>query len=174
MKRVLPYFLITMGILTFLGLRANAAELKIGDPAPMVAAKDQDGNAVNFSEVYKVGPTVVFFYPKADTPGCTKQACSLRDAFAELTKKGVQVLGVSFDDVAAQKAFKAKFNLPYPLIADPDGQVVAAFGVPSMGKFASRQAFLVKDGKIAWLDHSASTEKQAEDVMAALENLSKP
>ena len=70
---------------------------KVSYPAPVVSGINQDGATVNFADVYKKGPTVVFFYPKADTPGCTKQACSLRDAFADLSKEGVQVLGVSFD-----------------------------------------------------------------------------
>ncbi|MFO1484806.1 MAG: peroxiredoxin [Verrucomicrobiaceae bacterium] len=145
---------------------------KVSYDAPAVSGINQDGATVNFADVYKKGPTVVFFYPKADTPGCTKQACSLRDAFADLSKQGVQVLGVSFDKADAQKAFKDKFTLPYDLIADPEGKIVAAFKVEKMAKgilnLAKRSCFLIKDGKVVWQDYAAATDKQAEDIKRVL------
>ncbi|MBE2283264.1 MAG: peroxiredoxin [Prosthecobacter sp.] len=145
---------------------------KVSYDAPAVSGINQDGETVNFADVYKKGPTVVFFYPKADTPGCTKQACSLRDAFADLSKHGVQVLGVSFDKPEAQKAFKGKFTLPYDLIADPEGKIVEAFKVEKMLKgiipLAKRSCFLIKDGKVVWQDYAASTDKQAEDIKRVL------
>lgn len=152
---------------------ANAGEgEKVNYDAPAVSGINQDGATVNFADVYKKGPTVVFFYPKADTPGCTKQACSLRDAFADLSKQGVQVLGVSFDKAEAQKAFKDKFTLPYDLVADPEGKIVAAFKVEKMVKgllnLAKRSCFLIKDGKVIWQDYAASTDKQAEDIKRVL------
>ena len=94
--------------------------------------------------------------------------CSLRDANEELQKKGVKIYGVSFDAVATQKAFAEKQKLPYDLIADPEGKVVAAFGVPSRGKFASRTALLFKDGKLVWRDPKGSTTNQAEVVLKAM------
>ncbi len=145
---------------------------KVTYPAPAVSGINQDGATVNFADVYKKGPTVVFFYPKADTPGCTKQACSLRDAFADLSKEGVQVLGVSFDKAESQKAFKDKFTLPYDLIADPEGKIVAAFKVEKMAKgllsLAKRSCFLVKDGKVVWQDYQAATDQQAADIKRVL------
>jgi peroxiredoxin Q/BCP len=145
---------------------------KVSYDAPVVSGVNQDGVTVNFADVYKKGPTVVFFYPKADTPGCTKQACSLRDAFADLSKEGVQVLGVSFDKPDAQKAFKDKFTLPYDLIADPEGKIVAAFKVEKMLKgvlsLAKRSCFLIKDGKVVWQDYQASTDQQAADIKRVL------
>ncbi len=145
---------------------------KVTYPAPAVSGINQDGATVNFADVYKKGPTVVFFYPKADTPGCTKQACSLRDAFADLSKEGVQVLGVSFDKAESQKAFKDKFTLPYDLIADPEGKIVEAFKVKKMLKgllsLASRSCFLVKDGKVVWQDYQAATDQQAADIKRVL------
>lgn len=170
----------TMRILTalFAGLIGNAhAGLgeKVNYAAPEVTGINQDGATVNFADVYKKGPTVVFFYPKANTPGCTKQACSLRDAFAGLTKEGVQVLGVSFDKPEAQKKFKADFKLPYDLIADPEGKIVDAFKVERMLKglvaLATRQCFLIKDGKVVWQDKKASTEEQAADIKRVLAEL---
>lgn len=152
---------------------ASAGEGKlVSYPAPAVSGINQDGATVNFADVYKKGPTVVFFYPKADTPGCTKQACSLRDAFADLSKDGVQVLGVSFDKAEAQKAFKDKFTLPYDLIADPEGKIVAAFKVDKMLKglfsLAKRSCFLIKDGKVVWEDYQAATAEQAADIKRVL------
>lgn len=148
---------------------------KVNYDAPVVSGINQDGVTINFADVYKKGPTVVFFYPKADTPGCTKQACSLRDAFADLSKDGVQVLGVSFDKPDAQKAFKDKFTLPYDLIADPDGKIVAAFKVEKMLKgvlsLAKRSCFLIKDGKVVWQDYQASTDQQAADIKRVLGEL---
>ncbi|MFN0077625.1 MAG: peroxiredoxin [Prosthecobacter sp.] len=145
---------------------------KVSYDAPAVSGINQDGVTVNFADVYKKGPTVVFFYPKADTPGCTKQACSLRDAFADLSKDGVQVIGVSFDKPDAQKAFKDKFTLPYDLIADPEGKIVAAFKVEKMLKgvlsLAKRSCFLIKGGKVVWQDYAAATDKQAEDIKRVL------
>ena len=145
---------------------------KVSYDAPAVSGINQDGATVNFADVYKQGPTVVFFYPKADTPGCTKQACSLRDAFADLTKDGVQVLGVSFDKPESQKAFKDKFTLPYDLIADPEGKIVAAFKVEKMAKgllsLAKRSCFLIKGGKVVWQDYKAATDQQAADIKRVL------
>lgn len=145
-----------------------------GQPAPAISAVNQDGQTVDFAEVYKKGPTVVFFYPKASTPGCTAQACSLRDAFADLSKEGVQVIGVSLDGTAAQQKFKTKNQLPYDLIADTEGKVLEAFKVGKvmggMLSMAQRQCFLVKEGVVVWHDASASTSEQADDVRAALKS----
>ena len=145
---------------------AHADALAIGAPLPNVTQMNQDGKAVNLAEVGADGFTLVYFYPKADTPGCTKQACSLRDSYVTLTEKGVRIFGVSMDKGADQKAFKAKYKLPFELLADTDGKVVDAFGVPKTMGFAKRQAFLFKDAKLVWMDLDASTEKQAEDVLA--------
>jgi len=147
------------------------AELRVGDQAPNVAGVTESGQKLHLADVYSKQPyTLVYFFPKADTPGCTAQGCSLRDAYEDLTKQGVAVIGVSLDQVDAQKAFKEKYHLPFTLIADPDQSVISAFGVhvksiPILGKFANREAFLIKDGKIVWADYKASTSKQAQDVL---------
>ena len=149
---------------------ANAAEpLALGAKLPQVSQKNQEGAAIALAEHGASGWLLIYFYPKADTPGCTKQACSLRDSFATLSEKGMKVIGVSTDSPKAQKAFKQKYQLPFDLLADEDSSVVQAFGVPSMMGFAKRQAFLFKDGVLVWLDLSASTEQQAADVLKAIE-----
>jgi peroxiredoxin Q/BCP len=163
--------MLTALLSTFLGTAKAGEGEKVSYDAPAVSGLNQDGATVSFADVYKKGPTVVFFYPKADTPSCTKQACSLRDAFADLTKDGVQVLGVSFDKPEAQKAFKDKFTLPYDLIADPEGKIVAGFKVEKMAKglfnLAKRSCFLIKDGKVIWRDLKATPTTQAQDAIAA-------
>lgn len=146
----------------------SAEPIEVGAALPATAAKDQEGKETKIAEAGAKGWTLVYFYPKADTPGCTKQACSLRDSFAELTDKGVKVYGASMDDVAAQKAFKEKYKLPFTLLADKDAKLADAFGVPHEGGFAKRQAFLFKDGKLVWRDLAAATDKQAADVLAVL------
>lgn len=160
-----------IGLFSATALRA--APLDVGARAPAVAAVDQNGKAVELGDLYSKGLVLVFFYPKADTSGCTKQACSLRDAYETLTERGVTVVGVSTDGVAAQKAFADKHHLPYTLIADNDKKVIGAFGVPATLGFASRQAYLVRDGVIVWRDLDASTEQQAADVLAALDAMGK-
>lgn len=158
-------FLVFLSLIcsTFCTTRTQA-ELKVGDALPDLKGTTQENKNIetkNFSKDY----LLVYFYPKADTPGCTKQACSLRDAYAILQKKGVKIFGVSTDDVTAQKAFKEKYKLPFDLIADTDKVWAHAFNVSVTMGFASRQAFLFKNGKLAWLDTSASTAEQAKDVL---------
>lgn len=145
--------------------QASAEPLAEGGALPNVVQKNQEGQSVKLAEAGATGYLLIYFYPKADTPGCTKQACSLRDSYVALTEKGVKILGASTDSVKAQKAFKDKFKLPFDLLADEDGAVITAFGVPKTLGFAKRQAFLFKDGKLVWRDLSASTEQQAADVL---------
>ena len=167
------YLLLLAAMLLF--SRASAEPLKIGDPAPAVTGITDSGEKLALADVYRKQPfTLVYFYPKADTPGCTKQGCSLRDGYEALTKKGVAVIGVSHDDVAAQKAFKEKYHLPFTLIADTDKTVINAFGVPSampLTEMAHRSAFLIRDGKIIYTDYKGTTDKQAEAILAELAKL---
>lgn len=163
----LAQILTTVSTAIFAG-NALAEPIVVGSPLPAVEQKNQDDQTVKLAEAGAKGYTLVYFYPKADTPGCTKQACSLRDSYAALTDKGVKIFGVSMDKVPAQKAFKDKYKLPFDLLADSDGKVVDAFGVPKAMGFSKRQAFLFKDAKLVWSDLSAATDKQAEDVLKFL------
>src|SRR4051812_15360555 len=157
-----------------LSLLAQAAPLAVGAPAPDVSSVDQDGKPVNFKDVYAKGPTLVYFYPKADTGGCTKQGCSIRDSWSDLQKAGIQVLGVSEDTVEEQKHFSDKNQFPHKLIADKDGKVAAAFQVDMRGAMTSRQSFLIKDGKVVWnMLAVKAPETHAKDVLAAYEGLKK-
>ena len=171
----------------FLPIISNAADpsatetktpepLAIGAKAPEIKAMDQNGKEVDFTEFYKKGYTLVYFYPKAGTEGCTAQACSLRDGYAKLTEKGIQVIGVSTDKAAAQKSFHEKNSLPFTLISDPERKVINAFGVPLGQKkpVALRQTFLIKNGAVIWRDLKPSPKNQAEDVLKALEIMTGP
>ena len=154
-------------------LFAHAAPLVSGAPAPQITAKNEDGQNVSFGDVYAKGITLVYFYPKAETPGCTKEACSLRDAYADLHGKGLQILGVSRDTPEAQKKFQINQKLPFTLIADTDGKVAEAFHVPMIPVvgMSMRQSFIIKDGKIVWTSLSAQTSGAAQEVQNALDTI---
>jgi len=165
MKRLLAH----AGLFFAMFSLASANPVNVGAAAPIASALDHTGTTVNLSEIYAAQHyTLVYFYPRADTPGCTAQGCSLRDAYATLTEKGVAVVGVSTDSVQAQAAFRDKYSLPFTLLADTEKVVLKAFGVGSTFGFSSRQAFLIKDGKIIYADHKGSTKSQADDVIGFL------
>jgi len=169
----LQTLLTTLLAIASLTLVAQAEPLAVGAAAPEISSVDQDGKTVNFKDIYAQGPTLVYFYPKADTGGCTKQGCSIRDSWTDLKAKNIQVLGVSIDPVEAQKKFADKNQFPFRLIADADGKVAAAFQVDMRGKVTARQSFLIKDGKVVWNMLKATTETHAKDLLAAYEALGK-
>jgi peroxiredoxin Q/BCP len=160
---------------SFLGANTYAAPLAVGAPAPQISAIDQNGQPIQFADIYAKGITLVYFYPKAGTSGCTAEACSLRDSYDKLQAQGLQIIGVSRDGADAQKHFQEQYTLPFTLVADADGKVAEAFGVPMMMHgilpLASRQSFIVKDGKIAWNSLKAQTKGSAEEVQKALDGL---
>jgi peroxiredoxin Q/BCP len=147
--------------------KLGAEPLKVGQAAPVISATTDDGSKLNLGDVYKKNKyTLVWFYPKALTGGCTKQGCSLRDASADLKKHGVAVIGVSTDPVEKQKEFKDTHHFPFPLLADTDKQVIKAFG--QNGMMAAREAYLIdQSGKVVYHDEK-QTDKQAEMVLAYL------
>ncbi|WP_026450085.1 thioredoxin-dependent thiol peroxidase [Aequorivita capsosiphonis] len=111
--------------------------LQVGDKAPNFKVNDQNGNTIS-SDDYKGKKWVVFFYPKASTPGCTAEVCNLRDNYQELQDQGYELLGVSADSEKRQLNFKEKYKLPFPLLADEDKEVLNAFGVWGPKKFMGR------------------------------------
>lgn len=112
--------------------------LKIGDPAPQFSALDQNGKNHTLQD-YKGKKMVVFFYPKASTPGCTAEACNLRDFYTDFQEQNYEILGVSADKASAQLNFKTKQNLPYALLADENKEVIQAFGVWGPKKFMGKE-----------------------------------
>lgn len=163
--RVLVLLIAAMSFLT----KSNAESLQVGDSAPVVSAVTDSGTTLNLGDVYKANAyTVVWFYPRALTGGCTKQGCSLRDGSAELTKLGATVVGVSVDPIEKQKEFKETNHFPFPLLSDTDKQVVKAFG-QSGGPVAARECYVIKDGKIVYKDKGV-TDKQADNVIAFIKS----
>jgi len=146
-----------------------AESLKVGDAAPVVSAVTDAGVTLDLGAVYKANAyTVVWFYPKALTGGCTKQGCSLRDASTELTKRGAAVIGVSTDTVEKQKEFKETNHFPFALLADTDRKVVKAFGQAGT-MMAARECYVIKGGKIVYKD-TGVTDQQAANVLAFLDS----
>ncbi|PNQ73147.1 thioredoxin-dependent thiol peroxidase [Hanstruepera neustonica] len=113
-------------------------QLKPGDKAPDFKANDEQGNTISLSD-YKGKKLVLFFYPKANTPGCTAEACNLSDNYEQFKSKGYDILGVSADSQKKQSNFKNKFNFPYSLLADEDKAVIEAYGVWGPKKFMGRE-----------------------------------
>lgn len=112
--------------------------LEQGDAVPKFSVTDQDGNTISSTD-FKGKKWVVFFYPRANTPGCTAEACNLRDHYKELKEKGFELIGVSADTQRKQKNFQEKYELPFPLLADEDKEVINAFGVWGPKKFMGRE-----------------------------------
>ena len=141
--------------------------LSVGTTAPAFTTKDTNGNTVSLSDF--AGKTVVlYFYPKDDTPGCTKQACSFRDAQSDYQGKDIVVLGVSADDETSNQAFTTKYNLNFPLLADTDKSLIKAYDVDG-GGYAKRVTYIIDpNGKIAHVDTTVNTSTHANDVLAAI------
>src|SRR5690348_6832480 len=140
-----PFPLLAAALFSTIAVCANAAEKpKVGDKAPLVEGKDQDGKTWKLAD--EVGKKVVllYFYPKDDTPGCTKEACGFRDRIADLKNQNVEVVGVSFDSPDSHQKFISKHKLNFPLIADTDGAIADAYGVRMNGRdMAKRTSFLI-------------------------------
>ncbi|MEL7350538.1 MAG: peroxiredoxin [Cyanobacteria bacterium P01_A01_bin.116] len=139
-----------------------------GTSAPNFTSKDDAGNSVSLSDFS--GKTVVlYFYPKDDTPGCTKEACSFRDSYEAYNGKDIAVLGVSRDDETSHKAFKDKFSLPFPLVVDTDGAISNAYDVDG-GGYSKRVTFVIDGtGKVSKVyDGNIKTDTHATDILADL------
>jgi peroxiredoxin Q/BCP len=149
---------------------------KEGSVAPNFAAKDENGETVRLKDL-RGQKVVLYFYPKDDTPGCTKEACSFRDAFADLKKRDIKVLGVSKDSEASHKKFAAKYKLPFTLLADPDHSIADAYGVYGEKKFMGRTylgvkrvTFLIDEkGKVKRVFEKVKPEEHAREVLEAFE-----
>ncbi|AIZ42582.1 MULTISPECIES: thioredoxin-dependent thiol peroxidase [Cellulophaga] len=147
--------------------------LKIGDKVPSFSVNDQDGNTINLSD-YLGKKLIVFFYPKASTPGCTAEACNLRDNYAALQSQGYELLGVSADSEKRQANFKNKYEFPFPLLADEDHTVINAFGVWGPKKFMGktydgihRMTFVVDEkGVVSNVIEKVKTKDHAAQLLA--------
>jgi len=150
------------------------AELKEGSKAPAFKAVDQNGQTISLSD-FKGKKVILYFYPKDDTPGCTAQACNLRDNYKALLKKGYQVIGVSTDDVKSHKKFETKYDLPFPLVSDADKAIVNKYQLWGEKKFmgrtymgTTRTTFLIdENGQIVKIINKPDTANHTEEVLAA-------
>jgi peroxiredoxin Q/BCP len=146
--------------------------LKKGDIVPEFSAKDQDGNLISSSQ-FKGKKWIVFFYPKASTPGCTAEACNLRDNYKTLQDIGFEIIGVSADSIKRQKNFHEKYKFPYPLLADEDKEVINAFGVWGPKKFMGRSyegihrmTFIIdENGKVDEVIDKVKTKDHAAQIL---------
>ena len=172
--------ILTVGI--FLGLVASGVrgvqaaevkggnmELSVGQPAPSFVFKAPDGAATSLADL-RGKTVVVYFYPKDDTPGCTKEACSFRDRNADFGKKGVVVLGVSADDSASHESFRSKYGLPFTLVPDPRGAIARSYGVFDEKRgMALRRTFIVNpEGRVAKVFNDVHVESHASEVLESL------
>jgi peroxiredoxin Q/BCP len=152
---------------------ASAGEMAEGMKAPAFEARDQHGALVRLADFQGKSAVVLYFYPKDDTPGCTAQACSLRDGFSALQAAGAVILGVSADTTESHKAFAEKFRLPFSLLADPDRRIIEAYGVkmPLLG-MARRVTILIdRQGTIRKVIRDVRTKDHDQQVLALLKSL---
>ncbi|MEM9005661.1 MAG: peroxiredoxin [Cyanobacteria bacterium P01_F01_bin.86] len=141
--------------------------LSVGITAPDFTAKDDMGNTVTLSKL-KGKTVVLYFYPKDDTPGCTKEAQSFRDNYEEYQDKDIVVLGVSMDDETSHKAFKEKYGLPFTLVVDTDGKLTKAYDVDA-GGYAKRVTYIINtDGIVEKVFETVKTETHAQDILAEM------
>ncbi len=147
----------------------------VGDTAPLVKGKDQDGKEWRLADVLGKKVVLLYFYPKDDTPGCTKEACGFRDRMSDLQQDKVEVVGVSFDSPESHREFIAKFNLNFTLLADADGKIADLYGVRMNGRdMARRVSFLIGlDGKIAHVTDTSSAETHLIEMKEAVARLKK-
>ncbi len=153
-----------------LKFKIHPMALSTGAIAPDFTVKDTNGNTVKLTD-FAGKRVVLYFYPKDDTPGCTKEACSFRDNYEQYLSKGIAVLGVSLDNEISHQAFAAKYNLPFPLLADIDGKIATAYDVVTERdeiKYAKRVTYVIQSGAIAQVYETINTETHATDILAAL------
>lgn len=141
-------------------------KLKVGDKAPDFKLPDANGKYYSLSDYHGKNPVVLYFYPKANTPGCTKQACGIRDEWSKFEKNGIQVFGVSVDSKEAIKKFIDEYGLNFPLLSDEDKKVCKAYGVLNRLGFAMRVTFIIdKEGKIAHIIENVDVNTHSKEVL---------
>ena len=167
--------LLVIGSILFSTATAYAAIPKAGDTAPLFTGQDQDGKAVNLAGLIGKKIVLLYFYPKDNTPGCTKEACGFRDRISGLQTNNVEVIGVSFDSAGSHKQFITKYDLNFILLADPDGKIIDTYGVRMEGKnMAKRVSFLIGlDGKIVHITDAGNPDIHFTEMKDAIAGLKK-
>lgn len=192
MKAIIQFSLVFSLSVFAASARVHAADVSVGDAAPHFAVKDDQGETWDSRKHFGEKIVVLYFYPADMTGGCTKQACSFRDDLPQLSEKGVEVIGVSGDSVENHQLFKQAHDLNFTLLADTEGEIAKAYGVPlrtggsiqrtvndkeftlTRGVTAARWTFVVgKDGKVVHKDTSVNAAKDSEKVMEVVKKLQK-
>jgi len=150
-----------------------AIKVKEGDSAPDFSGPTYDGSQLGLKDFVGKKNVVLYFYPKDDTPGCTKEACSFRDNIDSVRKMGAEIIGVSLDNVESHKKFASKYKLPFPLISDKEKRIAEAYGVlKEHGMSTNRVTFIIdKAGKVAKVFPKVDVTKHTEEVIATLKEL---
>ncbi len=170
------FSLLLLGFILFIQCKSQKTKrIGIGDPIPEIVLLDQNAKRINVSDDIDRQVMVIYFYPKDDTPGCTKEACKFRDEFEVFSNLNTKVIGISGDDVASHKAFADKYHLPFTLLSDTDNKVRKAFGVPSFGAglIPGRVTYIVdKKGMVVYVFNSMKEpEKHIEKALEIIKNL---
>ena len=163
-RSVLTYSALVVGWVISLGLSS-------GEVVPDFSAVNQEGKTVRIQD-FRGKPVLIFFYPKDDTPGCTKEACSLRDQYQAFQKVGAVILGVSRQDSASHRAFKSKHHLPFDLLTDPDGKLAQSLGVaniPLVGLHQRQSILISASGKVIRFYSSVDPSTHGQEVLKDLE-----
>ncbi|TDQ30835.1 peroxiredoxin [Zeaxanthinibacter enoshimensis] len=148
--------------------------LKVGENIPQFSLEDQEGNIFDISAIKGKKPIVIFFYPKDNTPGCTKEACAFRDSYEDFTDLGAEVIGISSDSSSTHKRFGARYNLPFTLLSDPDGKVRKQFRVKGhlLNLLPGRETYVVnKEGKVVMVYNNMNASNHMEKALDALKGM---
>lgn len=165
-------FVLLVSVFSFLSCRAQELTLKEGDNAPDFTLQTDEGKTVKLSDYKGVSNVVLYFYPKDQTPGCTKEACTYRDNISKFMDYNAKVLGISVDDADSHKSFKEKESLNFPLLADPDKEVTKRYGVLNQIGLASRTTFVIdRDGKIKKIFVKVDPTENYKDVLEVLKTM---
>lgn len=168
----LKHFLLLLGLFSS---PCSLLSLTVGKPAPTFSLPDENGT-LHTLEQYKGSVVIIYFYPSDDTPGCTKQACSLRDSFGEFTKRGIVVLGISYNSPASHKEFKQKYNLPFTLLSDTSKTAAQAYGAKRWWflPWPKRKTFIIdKHGIVQKVMNNVTVASHGDEVLRAVDKLSK-
>ncbi|CAB4243633.1 Putative peroxiredoxin bcp (modular protein) [Methylacidimicrobium sp. AP8] len=142
--------------------------LLVGSRAPAATLRDPEGRSVALADLLAAGKILLYFYPRAHTPYCTKQACNLRDHGKELAAWGIQIIGVSGDSPERLASFRRRYALPFLLLSDGSGEAARAFGLPAFLGFVKRASFLIEEGVVSWRDLHPRVEAHAQDLLRML------
>jgi peroxiredoxin Q/BCP len=152
--------------------------IRVGDTAPDFTLPKQDGSPVKLEELLRKGPVVLYFYPKDDTPGCTVEACSFRDAYEDFKAAGAEVVGVSSDSAGAHQVFADKYRLPFTLVSDVGGKVRKLYGVPGslLGLIPGRVTYVIDAGGVVRhvFNSQLSPAKHVREALEVLKRTKRP